>query len=88
MLPLYRTISAVYLVVLTKQENKTLFNRHIEQHYSLSWRDGTPDTKVQNFTNDNGGVGNATSITVNRPEWDKVKNVLLGNRPISDLGCE
>jgi hypothetical protein len=44
--------------------------------------------KVQNFTNDNGGVGNATSITVNRPEWDKVKNVLLGNRPISDLGCE
>lgn len=44
MLPLYRTISAVYLVVLTKQENKTLFNRHIEQHYSLSWRDGTPDT--------------------------------------------
>ncbi|UPS92509.1 hypothetical protein [Bizionia sp. M204] len=44
--------------------------------------------KVQNFTNNNGGVGNATPITVNRPEWEKVKNVLLGNRPISDLGCE
>lgn len=43
--------------------------------------------KIQDFTNDNGGVGNMAPISTNRPDWDMVKDVLLGNRPISDLGC-
>ncbi|MFD2551630.1 hypothetical protein ACFSQP_07365 [Bizionia sediminis] len=47
-----------------------------------------PPNNNNGGSSNNGGVGNATPITVNRPEWEKVKNVLLGNRPISDLGCE
>ncbi|MDZ4146790.1 MAG: hypothetical protein U1C58_00755, partial [Flavobacteriaceae bacterium] len=44
--------------------------------------------KVQNFTNLNGGIGNIALPSINRPNWDEVKEVLLGNRPISDLGCD
>jgi hypothetical protein len=42
---------------------------------------------MKNFTNENGGVSTIPSATTNRPDWIKVKDVLLGNRPISDLGC-
>ena len=40
-----------------------------------------------NFVNNGGGtaVGNINEIF--RPDWNKVKEVLRGNRPISDLGC-
>jgi len=30
-------------------------------------------------------IGNGNSI--NRPDWQKVKEVLEGTRPIGDLGC-
>ena len=43
--------------------------------------------KIQAFTNANGGIGNVAPISTSRPNWQKVKDVLLGNRPISDLGC-
>ena len=34
--------------------------------------------------------GNAVKYpaVVNQPDWNLVKDVLLGNRPISDLGCK
>ncbi len=44
-------------------------------------------TKIQDFTNTNGGIGNVAPISTSRPDWQKVKDVLLGNKPISDLGC-
>jgi len=50
-----------------------------------SFKDG-----IYNFTIDNGGGASPvlpSDNSINRPDWDKVKDVLLGNRPISDLGC-
>ncbi|WP_456438962.1 hypothetical protein [Psychroserpens sp.] len=44
-------------------------------------------TKLQNFVNDNGGLGNSIPQSINRPNWSDVKDVLQGLRPISDLGC-
>ena len=44
--------------------------------------------KLNNLVNNNGGSSmELTAITDNRPDWNKVKDVLLGVRPISDLGC-
>jgi len=45
---------------------------------------------IYNFTIDHGGTANPvqdSDNSINRPDWDKVKDVLQGNRPISDLGC-
>tara|TARA_B110000503_G_scaffold128217_1_gene198882 strand:- start:501 stop:2321 length:1821 start_codon:yes stop_codon:yes gene_type:complete len=43
--------------------------------------------KLNIFVNDNGGNSTELSPVINRPDWDKVQDVLLGLRPISDLGC-
>ena len=45
------------------------------------------ETKVFNFVHNNvgGTINNVNEIY--RPDWNKVKEVLRGNRPISDLGC-
>lgn len=40
------------------------------------------------FVNNNGGNSTIGTSIKNRPDWNKVKDVLLGNRPISDLGCD
>lgn len=46
--------------------------------------------KLQEFVNNptNGGVSQKLSPVKNRPDWEKVKAVLQGSRPISDLGCK
>lgn len=42
---------------------------------------------MNNFVNDNGGISTIPSASINRPNWNEVEDVLLGIRPISDLGC-
>lgn len=44
----------------------------------------------QNFVNDpkNGGTAQKVAPVIYRPDWEKVKDVLKGNRPLSDLGCK
>ncbi len=42
---------------------------------------------MKDFVNNNGGAANVGTDSTNRPDWQKVKDVLLGNRPKSDLGC-
>ncbi|WP_452230971.1 hypothetical protein [Lacinutrix sp. MEBiC02404] len=43
---------------------------------------------MDNFVNSYGGASSiGESITDNRVDWQKVKDVLLGNRPISVFGC-
>ena len=44
-------------------------------------------TKLNNFINTNGGNSFIQPPTTYRPDWEKVDQVLKGNRPISDLGC-
>lgn len=39
------------------------------------------------FVNSNGGSAIINSNEIYRPDWNKVKQVLRGERPISDLGC-
>jgi hypothetical protein len=43
--------------------------------------------KTNNFINSNGGTSTINTPIHNRPDRDKVKEVLQGIRPISDLGC-
>ncbi|WP_170235075.1 hypothetical protein, partial [Bizionia gelidisalsuginis] len=46
--------------------------------------------RLNNFINNpiNGGSATISTPTKNRPDWNKVQEVLNGERPISDLGCE
>jgi len=43
--------------------------------------------KTNQFINSNGGVSSINTPITNRPNWNKVKEILEGSRPISDLGC-
>lgn len=43
--------------------------------------------KTQQFINNNGGSSSVVARVKNRPDWDEVEDVLNGERPISDLGC-
>lgn len=43
--------------------------------------------KLQRFVDNNSGRAVGTSPIRNRPDWNKVKSVLKGEKPISDLGC-
>jgi hypothetical protein len=43
---------------------------------------------LNTFVNNNGGVSSEMKSVKSRPNWYKVKEVLLGNKPISELGCE
>lgn len=46
--------------------------------------------KLQDFVNnpENGGAAQKVAPTTYRPNWEKVKEVLNGNRPLSDLDCK
>jgi len=43
--------------------------------------------KTMEFVNQNSGVSSIVTPVHNRPDWNKIKDVLEGKRPISDLGC-
>jgi hypothetical protein len=45
---------------------------------------------IESFVNDpiNGGKAQKQTPTINRPNWEDVMDVLNGEKPISDLGCE
>lgn len=43
--------------------------------------------KTNSFVNANGGSSSVNTPIHNRPDWEKVKDVLEGRKPISDLGC-
>lgn len=43
--------------------------------------------KTNQFVNSNGGVSTINTPITNRPNWNIVKEVLEGSRPVSDLGC-
>ncbi|MDO6807916.1 DNRLRE domain-containing protein [Zobellia galactanivorans] len=44
--------------------------------------------KTNVFINSNGGKASIKTPIHNRPDWDDVKDVLEGRRPITDLGCD
>lgn len=44
--------------------------------------------KTQQFINNNGGSSSIVTPVKNRPDWDKVQEVLNGERPINELGCD
>ena len=44
-------------------------------------------SKTNSFINLNGGTSSIITPIRERPNWDTVKLVLEGKRPISDLGC-
>lgn len=44
--------------------------------------------EVMEFVNNNEGSSTINTPIKNRPDWDKVAEVLRGERPISDLGCD
>src|SRR5690606_15375745 len=43
--------------------------------------------KLNQYVNNNGGESNTNAPVKYRPDWDMVKDVLEGKKPISDLGC-
>jgi hypothetical protein len=43
---------------------------------------------LKNFVNDNGGQATVGIDSKYRPNWEDVKDVLLGLKPISELGCD
>jgi hypothetical protein len=47
-------------------------------------------TNLQTFINKpaNGGLAQKQTPVISRPDWEKVKAVLRGEKPISDLGCK
>lgn len=47
----------------------------------------TMQIRMNDFVNNNGGDSSIVPFVKNRPDWDKVSDVLQGFRPISDLGC-
>lgn len=46
------------------------------------------EQKINQFINNNGGSSGINMPIHNRPDWDEVKDVLKGNKPIGDLGCD
>ena len=42
---------------------------------------------LKNFVNNNGGSATVNADQIYRPNWNDVKDVLRGVKPISDLGC-
>ncbi len=47
-------------------------------------------SNLENYINNpsNGGVAQKLSPTIFRPNWEDVRKVLAGEKPISDLGCK
>jgi len=45
--------------------------------------------KLNAFVNNpnNGGSSSIITPTKNRPDWEEINDVLEGNKPISELGC-
>ncbi|WP_028872850.1 hypothetical protein [Psychroserpens burtonensis] len=43
--------------------------------------------KKKEFVNNNGGTASVVEPTKNRADWDEFQQVLNGEKPISDLGC-
>jgi hypothetical protein len=44
--------------------------------------------KLDQYINDNGGSSQINIPVKYRTDWEKVKEILEGDRPISDLGCD
>ncbi len=44
-------------------------------------------TKFNQFVNTRGGTSSIVAPIKNRPDWEKVDEVLRGERSISELGC-
>jgi hypothetical protein len=43
---------------------------------------------LESFISTNDGQAHKLPSQIDRPDWDKVRDVLEGSRPITDLGCE
>ena len=43
--------------------------------------------KLNKFINENGGNSNINDPIISRPQWEKIKDILEGKKPISELGC-
>ena len=44
-------------------------------------------SKLDQFINNNGGSSQVIEPVTFRQDWEKIREVLLGERPISDIGC-
>lgn len=47
----------------------------------------TIQTKLRDYVNSNGGSAVINTDIFYRTDWNEIKDVLLGNKPLSDLGC-
>jgi len=74
------------------------FQSNLQENVAYAIRLGNPffdadnlwesfQEKTKTFINQNGGVSSINTPITNRPNWNKVKEILEGSRPISDLGC-
>jgi hypothetical protein len=43
--------------------------------------------KINEYVNNHGGTASVITPTKNRADWDEIQQVLNGEKPISDLGC-
>ena len=43
---------------------------------------------LTSYINDNGGIAIKGDTSINRPNWQDIKDVLNGVKPISELGCK
>ena len=43
---------------------------------------------LKDFVSNNGGQAEKLLPKIDRVDWDKVKDVLEGNLPLSNLGCQ
>lgn len=48
----------------------------------------TMKQNLKNFVNNNGGIAVVNTNQIYRPNWNDVKDVLNGIKPLSDLGCD
>lgn len=44
--------------------------------------------KLDNFVDNNGGKAFLNTPIIHRADWEKIKLVLQGKKPVSDLGCK
>ena len=74
------------------------FQSNLQENVAYAIRLGNPffdadnlwesfQEKTKTFINQNGGVSTKLTPIHNRPDWNAVKDVLEGRKPISDLGC-
>lgn len=86
-----------YLITINQHPVSGTRQFGIEQNASVLFNDAffaadelwkSFQEKTNQFINSNGGVSSIDTPITNRVNWNKVKKILKGSLPISDLGCK